>query len=261
MRSGARTARCTPRTWTARRSARRWLNPANRLGLAYQEDVNGITHGSIDTIGWCQQTRKGRRRASAARTYLAQALSRPNLRLITNAMVHRVIFEGKRALGVEFGRGGVTQRATAGREVILSAGAIGSPHILQLSGVGDAENLSEIGVPVVHALNGVGRNMQDHFQARISYPVAGLATANEKARGIPLAIEVLRWMFTGKGMLTYSPSLVAASVKVLESIGLVRHADHLRARQLQGRADRRVGGNPGSSAPALGRCARCRVVM
>jgi len=193
------------------------VESGKQLGLTYQADVNSVAHGSVDTIGWCQQTRNGRRRASAARTYLAQALSRPNLRLVTDAMVHRVIFEGKRAAGVEFARGGVTQRATAGREVILSAGAIGSPHILQLSGVGDAEHLSEIGVPVVHELKGVGRNMQDHFVARLSYPVAGLATANEKARGVPLAIEVLRWAVTGKGMLTYSPSLVAASVKVLES--------------------------------------------
>jgi choline dehydrogenase len=198
------------------------VEAGKQLGLTYQADVNGITHGSVDTIGWCQQTRNGRRRASAARTYLTRALSRPNLQLITNAMVHRVIFDGKRAIGVEFAqagsaRDGTTRRATAGREVILSAGAIGSPHILQLSGVGDAEHLSEIGVPVVHELKGVGRNMQDHFTARISYKVAGLATANEKARGIPLAIEVLRWMFTGKGILTYSPSLVAASVKVLES--------------------------------------------
>src|SRR3984885_7121584 len=198
------------------------VESGKQLGLAYQEDVNGITHGSVDTIGWCQQTRNGRRRASAARTYLVQALPRPNLQLITNAMVQRVIFEGKRAVGVEFAhagsaRNGATQRATAGREVILSAGAISSPHILQLSGVGDAEHLSEIGVPVVHELKGVGRNMQDHFTARISYKVAGLATANEKARGIPLAIEVLRWMITGKGILSYSPSLVAASVKVLES--------------------------------------------
>jgi choline dehydrogenase len=81
----------------------------------YQEDINGITHGSIDTIGWCQQTRNGRRRASAARTYLARALSRPNLRLITNAMVHRVIFDGKRAVGVEFARGGATAHDSRAR--------------------------------------------------------------------------------------------------------------------------------------------------
>ena len=193
------------------------VEAGKQAGLTYQEDVNGIGHDSVDTIGWCQQTRNGRRRASAARTYLSRALGRPNLRLITNAMVRRVVFEGKRAVGVEFSRGGLPERAMAGREVILSAGAIGSPHILQLSGVGDAAHLAEIGVPVVHALAGVGRNMQDHFQARISHPVSGLPTANEKSRGIPLAMEVLRWMASGKGILSYSPSLVAASVKVLES--------------------------------------------
>jgi choline dehydrogenase len=86
-----------------------------------------------------------------------------------------------------------------------------------LSGVGDPEHLAEIGVPVVHDLRGVGRNMQDHYVARVSYPVVGAETANEKSRGLPLAGEVMRWLLTGKGMLTYSPSIVAASVKVLES--------------------------------------------
>jgi choline dehydrogenase len=102
------------------------------------------------------------------------------------------------------------------REAILSAGAIGSPHILQLSGVGDPEHLGKIGVPVVHELRGVGKNMQDHYVARVSYPVVGAQTANERSRGLPLAGEVMRWLFTGKGMLTYSPSIVAASVKMLE---------------------------------------------
>jgi choline dehydrogenase len=199
------------------------VESGKQLGLTYEEDVNGIKHASVDTIGWCQQTRHGRRRASAAQTYLAQAIARPNLQLVTDAMVHRVLFEGNRAVGVEFARtgkrggGGALQRVSATREVIMSAGAVGSPHILQLSGVGDPDHLGQIGVPVVHALKGVGANMQDHFQTRISHPVAGLPTANEKARGIPLAMEVLRWMATGRGILSYSPSLVAASVKVLES--------------------------------------------
>jgi choline dehydrogenase len=83
-------------------------------------------------------------------------------------------------------------------------------------GVGDAEHLGGIGVPVVHELRGVGKNMQDHAIARVSYPVVGAQTANERSRGLPLAGEVMRWLFTGKGMLTYSPSIVAASVKVLE---------------------------------------------
>jgi choline dehydrogenase len=192
------------------------VEAGKELGLEYREDVNDLSRLHRDCIGWCQQTRGGRRRASAARTYLRPALKRPNLELVTKALVHRILFDGKRAVGVEYSRGGQIDRADAGREVILSAGAIGSPHILQLSGVGDPEHLGRIGVPVVHELRGVGKNMQDHYQARVSYPVVGAQTANERSRGLPLAGEVLRWLLTGKGMMTYSPSLVAASVKVLD---------------------------------------------
>jgi choline dehydrogenase len=192
------------------------VEAGKQLGLEYREDVNDLPPGHKDCIGWCQQTRGGRRRASAARTYLRPALKRPNLQLVTHALVHRILFDGKRAVGVEFSRrNGAIERADATREVILSAGAIGSPHILQLSGVGDPEHLGRIGVPVVHELRGVGKNMQDHYVARVSYPVVGAKTANEKSRGLPLAGEVIRWLATGKGMMTYSPSLVAASVKVL----------------------------------------------
>jgi choline dehydrogenase len=179
--------------------------------------VNDLPPGAGDGIGWCQQTRGGRRRASAARTYLHPALKRPNLHLITGALVHRVLFDGKRATGIELSRGGAIEKVEAGREVILSAGAIGSPHILQLSGIGDSEHLAKIGVPVVHELRGVGRNMQDHYTARISYPVVNMETANERSHGLRLGVEVMRWVLTGKGMLSYSPSLVAASVKVLET--------------------------------------------
>jgi len=195
------------------------LEAGRQSGLEYREDVNDLPPGHKDCIGWCQQTRGGRRRASAARTYLHPALKRPNLQLVTNALVHRVVFDGKRATGVEFSRGGpggAIERAIAAREVILSAGAIGSPHILQLSGVGDPEHLGKIGVPVAHELRGVGKNMQDHYTARVSYPVVGAHTANERSRGLPFAGEVMRWLFAGKGILTYSPSVVAASVKVLE---------------------------------------------
>src|SRR5438128_3650919 len=192
------------------------LEGGQGVGLENREDVNDLPPGAGDSIGWCQQTRGGRRRASAARTYLLPVLKRPNLQLVTHALVHRIVFEGKRAVAVEFSRNGVVERADATREVILSAGAVGSPHILQLSGVGDPAHLGKIGVPVVHALAGVGKNMQDHYTARVSYPVVGAQTANERSRGLPLAGEVIRWLITGKGMLTYSPSIVAASVKVLE---------------------------------------------
>jgi choline dehydrogenase len=101
-------------------------------------------------------------------------------------------------------------------EVILAAGAIGSPHVLQLSGIGDPDHLGRAGIPVHHALPGVGKNLQDHYIARVTYTVTGAKTLNEKSRGLPFASEVLRYLFAGTGMLTYAASLVCASVKVLE---------------------------------------------
>jgi len=195
------------------------IEAGKELGLEYREDVNSLPPGAGDSIGWCQQTRGGRTRASTARTYLRPALKRPNLELVTKALVHRILFDGTRAVGVEFsrnGQGANIERADAAREVILSAGAVGSPHLLQLSGVGDPEHLAKTGIAVTHALPGVGRNMQDHYVVRMTYPIHGAPTANERARGLPLAGEVLRWLINGKGMLSYSASLVAASVKVLE---------------------------------------------
>ena len=106
-----------------------------QLGLEYREDVNNLPPGAGNSIGWCQQTRGGRRRASTARSYLKPASKRPNLQVVTGALVHRISFSGKRAHGVVFSRGGSVEIADATREVILSAGAVGSPHLLQLSGV------------------------------------------------------------------------------------------------------------------------------
>jgi choline dehydrogenase len=91
------------------------VEAGRELGLEYREDVNSITPGAAECVGWCQQTRGGRRRASAARTYLKPALKRGNLQLVTHALVHRVVFNGKRAVGVEFSRGGQVERADAGR--------------------------------------------------------------------------------------------------------------------------------------------------
>jgi choline dehydrogenase len=192
------------------------IEAGREIGLEYRDDVNSLPPGAGDSIGWCQQTRGGRRRASTARTYLRPALKRPNLELVVNALVRRIVLDGRRAVAVEFERGGAIERAEAAREVILAAGAVGSPHILQVSGIGAADHLAKIGVELRHELPGVGRNLQDHFVARISYRVRGAATVNERSRGFPLAAEVLRYIVTGKGMLTYSASLAAASVKVLE---------------------------------------------
>ena len=194
----------------------RIIEAGAEIGLEYHADVNRLPPGAPGNIGWVQQTRRGRRRQSAARTYLRPALKRPNVTVVTDALVQRVVIDGRRAVGVEFSRGGTVERTDAAREVILSGGAIGSPHLLQLSGVGDPDHLSRIGVPLAHALPGVGKNLQDHFLARCTAEIIGAPTANEKSRGLPFVGELMRYVFQGSGLLTYAASLVCASVKVLE---------------------------------------------
>ena len=191
------------------------IRAAQELGLEYVPDVNNLPRGAGDSIGWCQQTRGGRRRASAAATYLRPAKKRANLQILTNALVHRVVFDGKRAVGVEISRQSGLERVNAAREVILSAGAIGSPHLLQLSGVGEPEVLQKAGIAVQHALPGVGQNFQDHYIARMSCYVRDLETLNERTRGLGFTNEIIRYLVQGKGMMTFGASLCAASVKVL----------------------------------------------
>jgi len=192
------------------------IEAGTEIGLQYHEDVNRLPPGSGDNIGWVQQTRRGRRRQSAARTYLRPAMKRANLTVVTDALVRRIVFEGTRAIGIEYARGSRVERVDATGEVILAAGAVGSPHLLQLSGVGDPDHLGRVGIPVQHVLRGVGKNLQDHYLARVTCKVTGAKTLNETSRGLPFAGELLRYLFAGTGMLTYAASLVAASIKVLE---------------------------------------------
>src|SRR3989442_6500007 len=112
------------------------IDAAGELGVEYREDVNNLPPGAGDSIGWCQQTRGGRRRASAAQTYLKPASRRPNLQVVIGALVHRVLFEGSRAVGGEFSRNGATERADAASGGILRARAVGSRDLLTLSRVG-----------------------------------------------------------------------------------------------------------------------------
>ena len=192
------------------------VEAGREMGWEYREDLNNLPHGLGDHIGWVQQTRGGRFRASTARSYLRPAMGRPNLQVVTNAMAHRLVLDGRRAIGVEFSRGGgALQRADAAAEVIVSGGAIGSPHILQLSGIGDPDHLGRIGVDVQHALPGVGKNFQDHFIVRVTAEVKDIPTLNERSRGIRFAGELMKYAVQGRGMLTYAASLIAASVKAL----------------------------------------------
>ncbi|HQT78633.1 MAG: hypothetical protein B7Z80_17255 [Rhodospirillales bacterium 20-64-7] len=178
----------------------RFIEGAQQAGYAFSKDLNGRQQ---EGVGYSQMTRKGRWRGSTAQTFLKEAQGRPNLRVETEALASRLLFEGKRCVGVSFRQRGQDITARAHREVILSGGAINSPHLLQISGVGPAEHLQSIGVPVVHDLRGVGTNLQDHYVARVSHRVRGSISINKLSRGVRLAREVMRFAVEGRGALTF----------------------------------------------------------
>lgn len=127
---------------------------------------------------------------------------------MTNVLIDRLELDGRRVTGVRFSRGGSAQAVHAGVEVILSAGVIGSPAILQRSGIGDAEALKAVDVAPVVNLPGVGQNMQDHYVIRTTWKLRDILTLNERARGIRLIGEVAKYLLSGRGALTYSAALV-----------------------------------------------------
>ncbi len=188
--------------------AERFIDGAVGLGMPRNPDYNGASQAGV---GYFQRTIHGRWRMSTARTYLWPARRRSNLSIRTNARATRIVFEGRRATGVRYARGTSldTQRIVAARrEVIVCCGALSTPRLLQLSGVGPAALLSELGIPVVHDLPGVGANLSDHFSVRIVRGVKGIATINELSRMPRLAGQVARWVLGKPSILALSPSLV-----------------------------------------------------
>jgi len=137
----------------------RFLAAGQQAGLPLNQDFNGEAQ---EGVGVYQITTKDGRRMSAARGFLRPAMKRPNVRIETDALVTKVLFEGKRAIGVEYLQNGAKKTARAGREVILSGGSVNTPQLLQLSGIGPATLLGEFGIPVLHVNEHVGRNLQDH---------------------------------------------------------------------------------------------------
>ncbi len=177
-----------------------FVKGAQQAGFPFNPDLNGTQR---DGVGYSQMTRRGRLRGSTAQTFLRQAKGRPNLRVETDAQGGRLTFEGKRCTGVTFQRGGNLTTVKANREVIVCGGAINSPHILQISGIGPAAHLQSLGIPVVHDLPGVGANLIDHYVMRIVHRVQGVLTVNEVARFPRVLPEILKFFFTGKGALTF----------------------------------------------------------
>lgn len=191
-----------------------FIQAAGETGLPRNEDFNGESQGGA---GYFQTTSRHGRRCSAASAFLRPAMKRANLTVLTEAMAQRVLFEGKRATGVTFRHEGRIRTATAGREVILSGGAINSPQLLQLSGWGPAALLQEHGIPVVHNAPSVGANLQDHLQVRMVFKASRKVTVNDAyhhpLRRLGMGLD---YLLRRRGPLTMSAGLGTAIFKTNE---------------------------------------------
>lgn len=184
-----------------------FMEGAVSLGIPRNPDYNGKTQ---EGVSYCQRTINNGLRVSAATAFLKPAMKRPNLQVHTHAHATEIIFEGKRAVGVRYvkgGRGGHPVEVRANKEVILAGGTYNSPQLLQLSGIGSPDLLQQHGVAVRHALP-VGEGLQDHYAPRTVARVKDIKTINELRRGLSLWIEALKWATTRRGLLSLSPTMV-----------------------------------------------------
>ncbi len=180
-----------------------WIEAGKAAGHPFTPDYNGETPAGF---GRSQSTIHGGRRASAAVAYLRPALGRPNLTLETEALAHRVVMEGGRAVGIEYAKGGRVATARANREVILSGGAFNSPHLLMLSGIGPADHLRDIGIDPVVDLAGVGANLQDHMAVMPVYERREPGPFRGDMRFDRMAVTIVRAHLFGTGPASYLPN-------------------------------------------------------
>ena len=178
--------------------------------------VDDFNDGPQEGVGYYQLTTRRGFRCSAAVAYLRPARKRNNLTIETDAHVTRVVFEGTRATGVEFVQGGNRRTVRAHREVLMSAGAIQSPQLLQLSGIGPAALLQQFGIPVLRTLDGVGENLQDHLQVRVMYEVAKPITTNDELRSTIGKVRMgLQWATRRSGPLALGINMAGMFCRAL----------------------------------------------
>ena len=176
---------------------RAFIEAGQQAGYLKTEDYNGERQ---EGFGAMHMTVKNGVRSSTANAYLDPARSRPNLKVITKTLTHHVVMEGRKAVGIAYERGGRTVTARARREVILSAGSIGSPVLLQASGIGPAQVLKDAGVAVVHDLPGVGENLQDHLEVYFQYRCTQPITLNGQLDPFHKFLIGARWFFFKTGL-------------------------------------------------------------
>jgi choline dehydrogenase len=185
-----------------------FMEGAISLGIPRNPDYNGAIQ---EGVSYAQRTIKNGLRVSAATAFLHPARKRGNVDVRTHAHVAEIVFEGKRAVGVRYRRGGrhgSLHEVRAAKEIILSGGTYNSPQLLQLSGVGSPELLQSHGIDVRHALPGVGEGLQDHYAPRSVARVKNIKTINERRQGLSLIGEAFKWATTRRGLLSLSPTMV-----------------------------------------------------
>jgi choline dehydrogenase len=192
------------------------IKAAGEVGIVHNPDYNGP---SQDGIAMSQATIASGRRMSTARCYLEPIRDRQNLRIETGALTEAVVLDGKRCTGVRYSIGGNAFEARAEREVVISAGTINSPQLLELSGIGQPDRLRELGVEVRHALPGVGENLRDHYAPRTRWNIGAKGiTFNDRGRGLGLVWQALRYATSGRGMLGQVAAPIRAFVRSREGL-------------------------------------------
>ena len=188
------------------------IKAAGQVGIGYTKDYNGA---SQDGIGMTQMTIRHGPRMSTAVCYLDPARGRSNLTIQANALTECLLIEGKRCVGVRYTVNGQQREARANREVIVSAGSINSPQLLELSGIGQPELLQNLGIEVRHELKGVGENLRDHYSPRMKWmvPASDYMTYNDRARGLGMVWQALKYALDNKGLLGLPASPIRAYVR------------------------------------------------
>lgn len=175
-----------------------FIKAAIEMGIASSDDLNGK---NFEGVGVNQATQKRGWRHSSSRAYLRAAKKRGNLHVVTSARVERILFEGQRAVGVRYEHKGRAQEVYASAEIILSAGTVASPQLLMLSGVGPADHLKDLGIPIVHANSGVGENLHDHCGPWLPFQV-NVPTYNAEKGLLKQGLHGINWLLFGRGPAT-----------------------------------------------------------
>jgi choline dehydrogenase-like flavoprotein len=192
------------------------IQAAGQVGIEHNPDYNGARQ---DGIAMSQATIAGGRRMSTAHCYLDPIRRRTNLRIETGALTESLLLDGKRCTGVRYRVGNIVHEACAGREVVVSAGTINSPQLLELSGIGQPDRLRDLGIDVRHALPGVGENLRDHYAPRTRWAIGAKGvTFNDRGRGLSLVHQALRYLTSGTGMLGMVAAPIRAFVRTREGL-------------------------------------------